>query len=198
MWTVVWIYGDFRSSPRPDRLMTAAMITALIETLNDEVALAHALAALVPAATEGVLREVVVIDHGSTDGTLVVADAAGCTIVAAGAAGDQRRFAVERARGAWVLLLPPTAVLEPGWQGEAMAFVDRALVAGRAMTAVGRFHSGRLVPGWRAMLAGRWRRLAGLPPVDAVLMSKDGWLSLTASSPMPSAWSASGARRGAA
>jgi hypothetical protein len=174
------------------------MITALIETRNDEVALAHALAALVPAATEGVLREVIVIDHGSTDGTLVVADAAGCTIVAAGAAGDPRRTAIERARGTWVLLLPPTAVLKPDWQGEAMAFVDRALVAGRGMTAVGRFNAGRLVPGWRARLAEGWRRLVGAPPQGGVLMSKDGWLALTSSSPASSALSASGVRRGAA
>jgi glycosyltransferase involved in cell wall biosynthesis len=175
------------------------MITALIETMNDEVALAHTLAALVPAATEGVLREVIVIDHGSTDGTLVVADAAGCNlVVAAKVAGDPRRFAAERARGNWLLLLPPTAVLRPGWQGEAMAFVDRALVAGRGMTAVGRFDGGRLVPGWWASLTGRWRRLVGAPPRGGVLMSKDAWLAFTASSPASSAWSASGVRRGAA
>ena len=79
------------------------MITAIIETRNDEVALAHALAALVPAATEGVIRDVIVIDHGSDDGTLVVADAAGCTIVDAGAEDDAQRAAVEQARGDWLL-----------------------------------------------------------------------------------------------
>ena len=40
------------------------MITAIIETRDDEVPLPHALAALVPAATEGVVREVIIIDHG--------------------------------------------------------------------------------------------------------------------------------------
>jgi glycosyltransferase involved in cell wall biosynthesis len=175
------------------------MITAVIETLNDEVALAHALAALVPAATEGVLREVVVVDRGSTDGTLVVADAAGCTIVeAARVAGDPRRFAAERARGNWLLLLPPTAVLKPGWQAEAMTFVDRALVAGRGLTAVGRFHRGRLVPAWWAWLGERWRAAVGAPPAGAILISKDGWLALTAPSPVSSASSVSGVRRGAA
>jgi glycosyltransferase involved in cell wall biosynthesis len=175
------------------------MITAIIETLNDEVALAHALAALVPAATEGVLREVVVIDRGSTDGTLVVADAAGCTIVEAGrVAGDPRRFAAERARGSWLLLLSPAVVLELGWQGEAMAFADRAMIAGRGMTAVGRFHRGRLVRGWRARLAEGWRRLVGARPQGGTLISKDGWLALTAPLPVSSASSVSGVRRGAA
>lgn len=175
------------------------MITAVIETLNDEVALAHALAALVPAATEGVLREVVVVDRGSTDGTLIVADAAGCTIVeTARIAGDGRRYAAERARGNWLLLLPPATVLSPGWQTEAMAFVDRALVSGRGMTAVGRFEGGRLVPAWRAWLGELWRGIVGAPPQGGMLISKDGWLALTAFVPVSSASSVSDARRGAA
>ncbi|MEX2318793.1 MAG: glycosyltransferase [Bauldia sp.] len=175
------------------------MITAIIETLNDEVALAHTLAALVPAATEGVLREVIVIDHGSTDGTLVVADAAGCNVVvAAKVAGDPRRFAAERARGAWLLLLPPSAVLGPDWQGAAMTFADRAMVAGRGMTAVGRFDRGRLVLGWWARLAEAWRWLVGATPQGGTLMSKDNWLALTATSPASSASSVSDVRRGAA
>lgn len=177
------------------------MITAIIETLDDEVRLAQALAALVPAATEGVLREVVVIDHGSADGTLVVADAAGCTIVSAkDIAGDPRRLAVERARGDWLLLLSPSTLLEPGWQAEVMAFVDRAMVAGEGQTAVGRFRRGRLMTGWRARLA-EWssRRLAARRPDQGILISKRAWLALTA--PLPasaSASSVSNARRGAA
>jgi len=175
------------------------MITAIIETLNDEVALAHTLAALVPAATEGVLREVIVIDHGSTDGTLVVADAAGCNVVvAANVAGDPRRFAAEQARGSWLLLLPPSVVLGPDWQGAAMNFADRAMVAGRGMTAVGRFDRGRLVPAWWARLAEAWSWLIGAPPQGGVLMSKDNWLALTATLPASSASTVSGVRRGAA
>lgn len=175
-----------------------AMITVLIETLNDEVDLAHALAALVPAATEGVVRDVIVIDHGSRDGTLVIADAAGCTIVEARAGDAPLRYAAERAKGDWLLFLPPSSVLPPGWQGEAMAFVDRSLVAGRGMTAVGRFERGRLVAGWRARLIGAWRWLVGRPAADGVLVSKSAWLATTDASPAFGASSASGARRGAA
>ncbi len=57
------------------------MITAIIETSDDEVRLAYALAALVPAAMAGVVREVVVDRPRLGDGTLAVADAAGCTII---------------------------------------------------------------------------------------------------------------------
>lgn len=108
------------------------MITAIIETKNDEVALAHALAALVPAATEGMLAEVVVVDHESEDGTLIVADAAGCTIVRARTVpGDPRQFAAENARGAWLLFLAPTTILRPNWSSEAGALMSRARLAGR-------------------------------------------------------------------
>ena len=34
------------------------------------------------------------------------------------------------ARGDWLLFLSPASVLEAGWQGEALGFVDRAFMAG--------------------------------------------------------------------
>ena len=43
------------------------MISVIIPTLNSEIVLAHTLAALVPAAAEGVVREVIVVDGGSSD-----------------------------------------------------------------------------------------------------------------------------------
>ena len=55
------------------------MISVLIETRNDEAELAHTLASLVPGAVEGVVREVIVCDRGSTDGTASVAEQAGMT-----------------------------------------------------------------------------------------------------------------------
>ena len=175
------------------------MLTVLIETLNDEINLAHCLAALVPAATEGIVREVIVVDHGSEDGTLIVADAAGCTIVEARSNRDEAlRLAAGRARGDWLLFLPPSSVLPAGWQADVMAFVDRAMVEGRGMSAAGRFVRGRLVTGWRARLAMVRQWLTGSPREGGVLMSKAAWLALTDASPAFSASSVSGARRGAA
>ncbi len=170
------------------------MITAIIETRDDEVGLAHTLAALVPAATEGVVREVVVIDYGSADGTLKVADVAGCTIIeAASFDGDARQHAAEAARGDWLLLLSPTAVLSSGWQGAAMAFIDRALIAGRARSSLAVIRHGAVVAGWRARLM----RLLSLG--DGRLVAKAAYLAASPSSQPSSAASlASGARRGAA
>ena len=56
------------------------MLSVVIPTENSEEGLARTLASLVPAAAEGIVREVVVVDAGSTDGTRVVADAAGCSL----------------------------------------------------------------------------------------------------------------------
>ena len=57
------------------------MISVVIPTLNAERTLQRALAPLVPAAVEGLVREVVVADGGSTDRTLELADDAGANIV---------------------------------------------------------------------------------------------------------------------
>ncbi|MDP3898731.1 MAG: glycosyltransferase, partial [Mesorhizobium sp.] len=50
------------------------MLTVVIETRNEEEALARTLASLVGGSVEGVVREVMVHDRGSTDHTVLVAD----------------------------------------------------------------------------------------------------------------------------
>lgn len=87
------------------------MISVLIETRDHETELARTLASLVSGAVEGVVREVIVCDRGSTDGTALVAEHAGCVFLADTTAKDQ----VGKARGDWLLLLEPGARLVPGW-----------------------------------------------------------------------------------
>ena len=171
------------------------MITAIIETLNEEVTLAHALAALVPAATEGLIRDVIVIDRGSTDGTRAVADAAGCTIIDAAAERDAIRVAVEQARGDWVLFTPAAHVFRPEWQSDAVTFIDRALAAGQAQRRSATFRGGRLSSGPLSWLIGIIRGGG-----TARLVAKSAWLAERARTvPARSAASrVSGARRGAA
>ena len=165
------------------------MITAIIETRDDEVGLARALAALVPAATEGIVREVVVVDYGSSDGTLAVADAAGCTIRHATDAGAVRHVA-EAARGDWLLFLKPGAIVAPDWPIGALAFIDRALVSGRALASAATLRKGRVDRGWFAFARAR------LLATDGRLVSKSGFLAATASQPS-TASSVAGIRRGA-
>lgn len=102
------------------------MISVILPTRNDETALAHTLAALVPAAADGAIREVIIVDDDSKDGTLIVADAAGCRLVPGGETlGDDLARAAREARSEWLFFLSPRAMMEPGWQREAHDFIDR-------------------------------------------------------------------------
>ncbi|MCB1494391.1 MAG: glycosyltransferase [Bauldia sp.] len=128
------------------------MITAIFATRNDEVDLALALSPLVPAAVEGVVKEVIVVDFGSRDGTLTVAETAGCDILeASGNEGLAR--AARGAKSDWLLFLSPGAVLDPNWQNEALAFIDQAMLSGAAASAAATFRHARPDRGFRARFA---------------------------------------------
>lgn len=103
------------------------MLSVLMETRNDEERLALTLASLVGGAVEGIVREVVICDLGSTDRTHDVADHAGCLYLAEGgiAAG------IAQARSDWLLLLEPGARLCDGWTEAVAAHVGKAAMAAR-------------------------------------------------------------------
>ncbi len=109
------------------------MLSVLIETRNDEEALARTLASLIGGAVEGVVREVIVCDTGSTDQTHRVAEHAGCQYVASGGvvAG------IRQAKGDWLLLLEPGARLVEGWIDEVVAHTARQTMAARFSRARG-------------------------------------------------------------
>ena len=53
------------------------MLTIITETRDNEAELAQTLSALVAGAVEGLVSDVIVLDHASQDGSSRVADAAG-------------------------------------------------------------------------------------------------------------------------
>jgi glycosyltransferase involved in cell wall biosynthesis len=164
------------------------MISAIFATCDDEMRLAHALTALVPAATEGVVREAIVVDAGSRDGTLAVADAAGCRIIEE-AGADGLRHAAEGARGDWLLFLAPASVLDPGWQSEALAFIDAAVIAGEGRARAASFRLGRVATGWRPRLAEgisvlRSRLFAAPCAEQGLLISREFYRSIGGHRPM--------------
>ena len=87
------------------------MLTIIMESRDSEAELAQTLSALVSGAVEGLVRDVIVLDHGSRDGTSKVADAAGCRFLAHWDMKD----VVRSARGEWLLLLEPGARPLGGW-----------------------------------------------------------------------------------
>lgn len=101
------------------------MITVIIPTLDAEQGLAATLSALVPAAVDGLVRQVVIVDGGSRDATLRIADDAGAEIVhCKPGRGGQLIAGVPHARCPWLLFLHADTVPEPGWEREVAHFVE--------------------------------------------------------------------------
>lgn len=103
------------------------MISVVIPTHNSERALVPTLAALVPGVTGGILRDVILVDGGSSDDTGAIADAAGCVFLSGmGDLGLRLRQGVAQARGRWLLFLHPYSLLEEGWVREVSSFLESA------------------------------------------------------------------------
>ena len=96
------------------------MISVVVVTLNNEADLVGALAPLVPGSIDGLVRELVVADGGSTDATLEIADEAGAVVVRGG-----RAQAIVAAKGPWVLWITPKSRLTPAWLDLAKDHISR-------------------------------------------------------------------------
>lgn len=108
------------------------MLTVIISTKNDAETLPAALESLIPAAVDGLVREVIVTDSGSTDQTLAIADAVGAEIIEAPSGhAASLNAGVQQARFAWLLFVPPNARLLPGFEREIGRLIesDRDLAA---------------------------------------------------------------------
>jgi glycosyltransferase involved in cell wall biosynthesis len=115
------------------------MISVVIPTSNSARLLPRCFDSLITAAVRGVVREVIVSDSGSSDGTLEIADAAGAHIVRAKKGRPaQLTEGAAIARSDWVLFLHPETALEPGWEVEAESFIGQEIME-RPRAAVFRF-----------------------------------------------------------
>jgi rSAM/selenodomain-associated transferase 2 len=102
------------------------MLSVIIPTFNAERQLPATLTALVQAAVNGIVRDVIVVDGGSTDRTKAVADQAGTEFLAADKCrGTQLSAGAGLAKFPWLLFLHADTVLEEGWERVAVDFMNR-------------------------------------------------------------------------
>ena len=108
------------------------MLSVIIPTEGVEQSAVATLAALVPGAAAGVIKEVLLVDRAGTGVIERVADVAGCrflpcqgTRAAALAAGARQ------ARSPWLMFLHAGAVLDSSWIEETTQFIQRVSDSGR-------------------------------------------------------------------
>ena len=108
------------------------MISVIVPTLNDEHRLASALAPLVPAAMEGLVRELIICDGGSTDATFEIADDAGARFLKLeGEESARIAEGAKMAKGPWLLVLDPCVRLDFGWEQAALKHMNARKAPGR-------------------------------------------------------------------
>ena len=116
--------------------MIRLMISVIIPTLNAEPDLPRTLAALVPAAIEGIVREVIVVDGGSGDATARIAEATGAHFLAVEPGrGQQLAAGAAAAKGPWLLFLHADTRLAAGWEEEALGIMRAVELGARDDTA---------------------------------------------------------------
>ncbi len=103
------------------------MISVVVPTLNAQLTLPRCFDSLIAATVRGVVRDVIVADGGSSDDTLIIADAAGAHIRQAGKRrASQLEAGATAAKQDWMLFLHPETALDPGWEAEVEAFIVRS------------------------------------------------------------------------
>lgn len=144
-----------------------APISVIIPTLNAEAALPGCLTALGEGLAEGLIRELVITDGGSSDSTLRIAEEAGAKLVAGPASrGAQLRRGAAAAEGEWLLFVHADTVLQPGWTNAVQAGLTRS----GAYYAILRFDAVGLAAQWVSLWANFRARFLGLPYGDQTLL----------------------------
>jgi hypothetical protein len=116
------------------------MLSVIIPTEGVERTAVATLAALVPGAAAGVVKEVLLVDRAGTGVIERVADEAGCrylsfqgTRAAALAAGARQ------ARSPWLMFLHAGAVLDAGWIEDTTQFIQLVASSGRPKAGIFRY-----------------------------------------------------------
>ena len=148
-----------------------AQLSIVIPTLNVVPVLGPTLAALAQMEGAGLVKELIVVDGGSTDGTCEAVIEAGAVLIASEPGrGRQLQAGAVAARGDWILFLHADTELEAGWSDAIRSFIDAPESGDHA--AYFRFALDEACSGARRLeRLVTWRnRLMGLPYGDQGLL----------------------------
>lgn len=124
--------------------MSAVNLSAVVLTRNSERTLRACLASLTFA------DEILVIDDGSTDATVTVAEELGASVIPHAMAGDfsaQRRFGIQQCLGRWVLFIDSDEVVSEGLRSSIQQAVLKKNLFSYAFSRVNRFPHYRIEHG---------------------------------------------------
>src|ERR1700761_7938492 len=116
------------------------MLSVIIPTEGIEQPAVATLAALVPGAAAGIVREVLLVDRVDTGVIERVADVAGCRFLRfEGTRAAALAEGARQARSPWLMFLHAGAVLDHGWIDETVQFIQRVSDSDRPRAGIFRY-----------------------------------------------------------
>jgi Glycosyl transferase family 2 len=116
------------------------MLSVIIPTEGVERTAVATLAALVPGAAAGVVKEVLLVDRAVTDVIERVAEIAGCRFLSfEGTRAAALAAGARQARSPWLMFLHAGAVLDAGWIEETTQFIQTVANSGRPKAGIFRY-----------------------------------------------------------
>lgn len=156
------------------------MLSVIIPTEGLEQPAVATLAALVPGAAAGIVREVMLVDRAGTDVMERVADVAGCRYLAfEGSRAAALAAGAAQARSPWLMFLHAGAVLDYGWIEETTQFMQTVSGSGKPRAGIFRYaRSPYAEAGWRDGYKFLLRALTGPSTDQGLLIARDHYEQL--------------------
>src|ERR1700750_1288827 len=163
------------------------MLSVIIPTEGVEPPAVATLAALVPGAAAGVVREVLLVDRSGSGVIERVADVAGCRFLRfQGSHAAALAAGARQARSPWLMFLHAGAVLDAGWIDETAQFIHGVSVSHRCPPGIFRYARSpyaetRLRDGFKFIL----RMISGPSADQGLLIAREHYDRLGGYAPDP-------------